>query len=417
MRRRELLPCSVLGLFAVVLCVGVMALVYQKPAGAKSGWNNSLPIVCPACPVNKCLSVSSTTHNHSTLSLATPRLNCSAITEYAVALQAAWLATPLGARPPAHVSLDSKPPLVYEGSMRGQGIGRILVHAARTMVQAIALNRPFLIDLNQRDPGFVLRSFVTMGRIFWEVQDSEDFHPYFNASRDWYYPKNEGLPLHVANMDKQFLANEESNKHKYLWAASWGPWFGESEPKKIHKRMQDRFGCDEASMMSELSNVLFRPTARLRALHEKRAKRLNIPQHYGAIHIRSELMEKFSDAQYVQAMNNCITRTAFKGKWWLITDRDDFTHRLAPQTEFLYETAPPAPWKKQHTAFLDPFDHSVYQPSMLDWHALWAADAAIILRGAFGLSAAMGSQKRCRTVCNQERSKNGSIDFILCERD
>jgi len=272
-----------------------------------------------------------------------------------------------------------------------------------------------------------LRSFIGPGRVFWETQErDETFKQYFNASEDWYHVRKDIIvPPNLASMDKKFYEEEESNAQKYLWSASWGNWFGDFQHlHEFREIVQNRFGCDEAGLQSQLMNALFRPTTRTRILHSKRLERLNISSRNAVIHLRSEMMGNFSDDQYARGIRRCMNQTSFQGQWWLITDRDYFTHRLAKAMDLRFDNAAPLFWEKTHTAFLDNFNHhDTYQPSLLDWYAIWASETAMILHGAFGLSGGMGSHKVCRRACatgEEEPEKSGKhpvMTFLLCEKD
>ena len=268
-------------------------------------------------------------------------------------------------------------PLLLYAFFAGQGVGRLIDHAAGTALLAYTLGRPFVMDLAW-DPHGVLRFLLDAGSYPWQYQDDGS-----SRHRAWLQKHEPNVTKAIEAMDEKGHSSwvnlppdltdvlplqkldsnvtrideadmfEPSNKARYaeiamnLWSRTrdhqilLSPNWGDGWIK--HIEMEHLDGCPKDRAHTIVQNALWAPTT---ALHSQFAKRRDQvlgkataqEEPHGAIHFRTHFMrgelpgkdetEELREGRLVEAMTDvledCAIRLSDQGitKWWVLSDND-----------------------------------------------------------------------------------------------
>jgi len=281
-------------------------------------------------------------------------------------------------------------PLYFFADMRGQGVGRLIDHAAETAMLAYALHRPFMMDLAW-DPHGTLRFLINGGSYQWYYEEDGstrhqnwlDLHRKnitlaINAMQDkghngwanWTdLPRlDDILPMSLQRMESmsgidakelfdpevrrpytEFALDvwQRTRDHQIAISPNWGDaWF-----LKIELNSSLHFdGCPKDRTETLIQNAIWAPTPALKRLFASRREKVlgksAAQQTYGAIHfrthfLRTELLkpkDKDNDELLIESMADvladCVTRLSdVATTWWVLSDKDELARAMLAKVE------------------------------------------------------------------------------------
>ena len=350
-------------------------------------------------------------------------------------------------------ALMTPEPLINYAYYAGQGFGRLIEHTALHCVLALALDRPCVLDMEDRDPYYTWRSFVWRGSYDWELDGSPaERHKIElrqamaqikgNEKDQKNFPSFNGLELMKSPVDwgsnKRKLVESEfwdfielwrpENITKALLSPNWGlAWFPHLPfPSKIG-------GCDKQELLSRMINVMYQPTPLSRKLIRERQERVlntspvtaqnnHKPAYiYGSIHIRTRIL-RLSGMTDTELMKNVTPKLAKildivaanstspnVTEWWVVADEPAMTVFFQEQLQHAFmdrqwrfvHDIPPAKVSSSDLEYhsfntkgiTGAFKQQDMSVSILDWMILWESALAIVTTGAYGATGAQGNYK------------------------
>lgn len=337
----------------------------------------------------------------------------------------------------------ASPPLINYGFYQGQGFGRLVDQSVSHCLLSLALDRPCLIDLSDRDPFYTWRAFIHTGTYDWELDRSsairyssehrarlEDLATSVRAAiarlptqgaGSWDDPIPRSRSLYL--MQKLEWSNRRTFRQRY-WEHI-RPWRVEHIPKALlspnwgdawHPNLQPPayYGkCHRKELVTRIQNAMYQPTPLSVKLHtQQRYKVMKNPlRPYGAIHIRFVIlhMQKTisNDNDLATALGHCLQYAKDRTNltdWWLISDKPsrgiDLVNQVTSQMDGLRLYY--APENKNAVEFAEhsnndvargKFGHASMSVSIMDWMVLHESEAAIVTQGSYGDTGARGKGK------------------------
>ena len=349
-------------------------------------------------------------------------------------------------------------PLINYAFYRGQGFGRVVEHTTLHCIFALALDRPCVIMMDDRDPYFTWRTFLWRGSYDWEFTGSP---------AEWYKPNLERLvettlsnhktQPQVANINKdRFEMKGKPEELKLIrkpvtesstavreessfWAdiAQWRP---EHEPYPLlspnwgnawfdHIVFPAKMGaCPLSELKSRMQHALYQPSPLTHKLFvERKEEHLSIGrQHpsqtsypYGAIHIRTEILQLGKNlwTKFPTVLSNFVQTVMTNASvpnvsdWWIVADTPATAVLMTQQLRILcgntsvrflhsYSEQEETSNQLRDHSFSDDvrglFQHAKMASSILDWMVLWQSSVAVVTVGAYGNTGAQGNNKIAR---------------------
>ena len=322
------------------------------------------------------------------------------------------------------------PPLINYAFYQGQGFGRLVDHGMAHCLLSLALERPCLLDLTDRDTYYTWRSFINTGTYNWEFQTPElssSLGPSVRTAVQalakqgdgkWADPVPHTDDLHLLSQQPWGPGKSQSTKFwqaiapwhptkipRALVSANWGSaWFPNLVPPAQYG------ACDPEELKTRIQNAMFQPTPLSIKLHqEQRLKVMKQPwRPYGAIHIRFVILElgrrPVNEPSMRKELDECLHYVAERTNvtdWWVLSDRPtraiNLTQHVSPQ--FKIHVTPQATTTKQFQQHSNSgsargvFGHASMSESVLDWMILHQSQASIITQGSYALTGARGQGK------------------------
>ena len=331
------------------------------------------------------------------------------------------------------------PPLINYGFYKGQGFGRLIEHSVSHCLLSLALDRPCLVDLTDRDPFYTWRAFLNTGTYDWQIEDKGSLESLLRGVHGairalpqqeagaWeapHVPHTKSLHL----MEKLDWPPGRTDRRRYwkhiepwrdipkaLLSPNWGSaWFPSLTPPA-------RFGtCHRKELITRIQNSMYQPTPLTKKLFAMRRREVfpdNFDRPFGAIHLRFVILqiqkmlpkEDIDDTQVLKGLTKCIQYAYQKTNltdWWLISDKParaiSVADRLVEQSDHLFhiyyhEGISNATTVTDHSNNIRArglFGHASMAVSVLDWMVLHESEAAIVTFGtSYGDTGARGRGK------------------------
>jgi hypothetical protein len=345
------------------------------------------------------------------------------------------------------------PPLINYGFYKGQGFGRLVDHSVSHCLLSLALDRPCLVDMSDRDPFYTWRAFIHTGSYDWELESgaaawySSEHRAKLQALADsvraaiarlpdqgagaWVDPIPRSQSLYL--MQKLDWAGSRTIRQRYwehirpwrvehipqaLLSPNWGDaWHPNLQPPAYYGK------CHRKELITKIQNAMYEPTPLSIKLHTQQRYQVmkNPLRPYGAIHIRFVILALqktvANDNDIATALGDCLRYAKNQTnltEWWLISDKpsraidlvnqvtaqiDDMRLYYAPEQENAAEFA-------EHSNNVNArgmFGHASMSVSILDWMVLHESEAAIVTQGSYGDTGARGRGKIPDDVENGRR--------------
>lgn len=327
--------------------------------------------------------------------------NCEALFARIMKLQNLWRLDPTAIAAP----------VINHGYYDGQGMGRLFEHAVRTMLVAAALDRPFLLDLHNRDPFYNLRSFINVGDYRWDPpEDMEELlktlasllpSPEGGELRSSEVPATV-LPMNnIAGWDKadhfaRWHGNNPINRHKYLYSPNWGlGWFPDKHNDLLKPFLQAS-DCTLEEAVSYFTRKMFRLTDLAEHLFDGLKQRVlgDLGARYGAMHIRTVFWPG-SSSDYAPRLATCFDQFPDIPVWWVVGDNAGLVIDLGRTCSVIrHGYAAGAALGHTTEAMNSPYGQKQLEDGILDYMAIWKSEVALVQPGsAFGNTAANGNGK------------------------
>ncbi|KAL7576886.1 hypothetical protein ACA910_006652 [Epithemia clementina (nom. ined.)] len=344
---------------------------------------------------------------------------------------------------------NSVEPLINYAFYAGQGFGRVIEHTSLHCILALALNRPCVIDMDDRDAYYTWRSFIWRGSYDWEMVGSPAEKLRYEVQKvtspitkkeieDIQTLKYVELMVQPSEWKSKTIKPNESmfwvdiqrwrpeNITKALLSPNWGnSWFDNLVfPSKIG-------GCPLLELQAYMQNSLYQPTPLTHKLFQERQHAVltnsspemaptghPLPTYrYGAIHIRTEILQlgknlktkfpavlkEFVDLMSANASAPNVT------EWWIVADEPATAVHFVEQLQLLhgnndrlhfvhgYSSEEAKSTQLRDHSFSEEtrglFKHEKMASSILDWMVLWQSSIAVVTVGAFGNTGAQGNNK------------------------
>jgi hypothetical protein len=325
-------------------------------------------------------------------------------------------------------------PVLHLSIFEGQGFGRAMKLAIQHYGAAIALGRPFVLDMEIRDKLYTLRSFLQHGAYDWGVPGHILHHKYSDLMPVLSYGVLELNGAARARVKKE--APELLPMDRDIWPADWkngtvllngtevrALWDGENPRTRnltiyspnfsigleksqltatfFGKKQRD---CSFADFQTFALRALFRPTSLSTFLFKKRRDVVlgaANASKYGAIQMRLQFGAVRTAEEHVASISTCIKQFTNISTWWLLSDnpemaanisaalphvRSDYSANFTSNNLHSYHASSLRQLSLDRTPYAGPF---------LDWLSIYHSEVAIIssANSAYAFTGALGEEK------------------------
>jgi hypothetical protein len=295
-------------------------------------------------------------------------------------------------------------PVLHLSIFEGQGFGRAMKLAIRHYGAAIALGRPFVLDMEIRDKLYTLRSFLQHGTYDWGVP-KHITHELLPMDRHiWHADWKNGTDL-LNGTEVRALWDGENPRTRNLTIYSPNFSIG-SEKSQLTATFfgEKQRDCSFAEFQTFALRALFRPTSLSTFLFKKRREVVlgaANTSKYGAIQMRLQFGAVRTAEEHVASISTCIKQFTNISTWWLLSDNSEMAANISavlPHVRSDYgANFTSNNLHSYHASSLRQLslDRTPYAGPFLDWLSIYHSEVAIIssANSAYAFTGALGEEK------------------------